>query len=253
MVFRMERPYVILGVSASLDGRISLGPGRTLMDLDQRDDVLGTREEWEDFYGKLNDRHHPEVWMEGSGMLVKEGAELRELEPFKGDAKVLYEDFLPPDILNKPGRTGWLVAVDGRGRLRSGYTGEEDKPMLHLASHSVPPEYLWFLREKGIPYLLAGEERVDLELALKKMKEKLGAKNVLTSSGGKLAGALLKKGLLDEVYIRFNPVVIGGFETPVLFASPDLGEDEWPVFLQHMDTKVCWDGHIFTRFKVVRD
>ncbi|MFO8110068.1 MAG: hypothetical protein R6U17_06065 [Thermoplasmata archaeon] len=41
----MKEPYVILVVSASLDGRISLGPDRTLMDMDERDDVLATRDE----------------------------------------------------------------------------------------------------------------------------------------------------------------------------------------------------------------
>jgi len=249
----MDRPYVILCVSASIDGRISLGPDRTLMDIDKRDDVLGTREEWEEFYRSFEERHHPDVYMEGSNMLVKEGSELRELGAYDGDPGELRRDYLPREVVDRPGRKGWLAAVDGRGRLRSGYTGDQDRPLLHLVSRGVPLEYLWFLRRTGIPYLVAGDERVDLALALSKMKDKLGVKTVLTSSGGRLAGALLKLGLLDELHIRFNPVIIGGFNIPVLFASPDLEEDEPPVWLQVIDTRACPDGHIFVGYRVIRD
>jgi len=248
----MDRPYVVLGVSASIDGRISLGPDRTLMDIEERDDVLGTREEWEEFYSSLQEVHDPEVFMEGSNMLVKEKAELPELEPYRGNEDELYQDFLPDEILNRPGRKGWLAVVDGRGRIRSGYTGEEDRPMLHLVSHGVPPEYLRFLQNSSIPYLIAGEDRVDLEKVFQKMKNKLDVETVLTSSGGKLAGALLRKGLLDEIHIRFNPVIIGGFNTPNLFASPDLQEDQWPTSLDFIDGEITKNGHIFVRYKMKR-
>jgi len=243
---------VILCVSASIDGRISLGPNRTMFDLDKRDEVLGTREEWEQFYGSFEERYQPDVYMEGSSMIVREGAELRRLAPYDGDPEDLYRDHLPREVIEKPGRKGWLAAVDGRGRLRSGYTGEEDRPLMHLVSRAVCPEYLGFLRRAGIPYLVAGEKRVDLALALTKMKEELGVRTVLTSSGGRLAGALLKLGLLDEVHIRFNPVIIGGFDTPVLFASPDLRYDEPPVSLEAIESRTCPDGRIFVGYRVIQ-
>ena len=82
-------------------------------------------------------------------MLVKENADLPELEPFQGTQDELYQDFLPDKIVNRPGRKGWLAVVDGRGRVRTGYTGEEDRPMLHLVSHGVPLEYLYFLQNSS--------------------------------------------------------------------------------------------------------
>ncbi len=247
----MNRPYVVLGVSASIDGRISLGPNRTLMDLDERDSVLGSSEEWEEFYNELGQRHSVDAYMEGSNMIVSENQEIRPLEPYNGEDD-LYTDHIPEGVVEKPGRDGWLVAVDGRGRLRSGYKGEENKPLLHLVSKSVSPDYLWFLHKTGIPYIVAGEDRVDLELALVKLKSLLGVQTVLTSSGGRLSGALLKKGLLDEVNIRYNPVIIGGFKTPILFASPELEEDRWPVSLKFISGEVSDSGHIYVRYKVDR-
>ncbi len=246
----MKRPYVVLGVSASIDGRISLGPNRTMMDIDERDSVLGTEKEWNDFAKQMEFIYDYDVWMDGSNMLVKKGQELRELEPFQGDEDTLYEDHLPDEIVSQPGLKGFLAVVDGQGRVRGGFTGEEHWPLVHLVSESVPTNYLDFLREKKIPYLIAGEGKVDLEKVLEKMKTKLDIEKVLTTSGGRLSGALLKKELLDEINILFNPVIIGGYETPTLFASPDLKEDEWPVELEHLMTQVNSDGHILVRYKV---
>ena len=246
----MKRPYIVLGVSASIDGRISLGPNRTMMDIDERDSVLGTKKEWNDFAKQMEFIYDYDVWMDGSNMLVKEGGELRELEPFKGDEDTLYEDHLPDEIVSQPGLKGFLAVVDGRGRVRGGFTGEEHWPLVHLVSESVPANYLNFLRDKKIPYLIAGKERVDLERNLEKMKTKLDVEKVFTTSGGRLAGALLKKGLLDEINILFNPVIIGGYETPTLFASPDLKEEEWPTRLKHLMTKIEPDGTLWVRYKV---
>ncbi|MFW6141280.1 MAG: dihydrofolate reductase family protein [Candidatus Saliniplasma sp.] len=247
----MKRPYVILVVSSSIDGRISLGPNRTMMDMDERDSVLGTEKDWKTFTGRLEHIHDPDVWMEGSNMLVKEGQKLRELEPFSGDKEMLYEDFLPDEMISRPDRKGWLAVVDGRGRLRSGFTGEEHKPIVHLVSHNVPPEYLAFLRNKKNTLPYRWDERVDLKKVLEKMKSKLEVEKVLTSSGGKLSGALLKEGLLDEINIRFNPVIIGGYETPILFASPDLKQGEWPKKLEHIMTQIEPDGSFWVRYKVL--
>jgi len=248
----MDRPYVTMYVSASIDGRITLGPNRTMFDMDERDSSLGTEEEWNEFTENIEELHHPEVWMDGSNMLVKEGAELRKLEPYEGDPEVLYNDYLPDEIVSDPDRKGWIAVVDGRGRFRAGYKGEEDKHIIHFTSHQVTPEYLGFLRKNKIPYLIAGEERVDLEKILKKLRSKLGVNNVVTSSGGKLSGALLRYGLLDEINIRFNPVIIGGFKTPSLFDSPELGDDEWPTKLKHIKTEVKADGHLWVRYEVVQ-
>ncbi len=246
----MERPHVSLYVSASIDGRITLAPNRTMFDMDERDSSLGTEEEWEKFSERMEEIYEPGVWMDGSNMLVKEGAELRELEEYDGDPENLYEDFLPNDVIEDPDRKGWLAVVDGRGRVRGGYKGEEDKHIIHLVSHGVHPDYLAFLRENDIPYLIAGEDRVDLRKVLEKLSSKLEVENVITSSGGKLSGALLGKGLLDEINIRFNPVIIGGFETPSLFDSPELEKDEWPEDLEFIDGNMEDDGHIWVRYRV---
>ncbi len=55
--------------------------------------------------------------------------------------------------------------------------------MLHLVSHGVPPAYLNFLQTQKIPYLIAGDERVDLPQIMAKIKNKLGIGTLLATAG----------------------------------------------------------------------
>ncbi len=224
----MDRPKVVLYVGASVDGRITLRPNSTMFDIYKQPELyemLFTREDWESFSRAVFELHQPDMFLEGSNMLVAEDQELTQLPPFTGNARELYQDYLPEDILHRPERKTWTSVVDGRGRFRNGYTAECDDPetyMVHLTSEAAPPEYLAFLRERHIPYLIQGQDRVDLPRMLEKVKNLLSVRTIATSSGGKLSGALIRSSLLDEINILVSPLIIGGESTPNLFSSPDL-------------------------------
>lgn len=251
----MNRPYVVVRVAATADGRISIGPGITMWDeiADPRTMAMGGTDVWNEVEARVNAIHRPTADILGSNSLAVEGEPLRELPPFEGDREGLYEDFLPGEVVDRPDQEGWMVVVDGRGRLRSGYTGN-DRPgwhMMHLVSRGVAPEYLAFLRERKIPYLVAGEERVDLRQALEKMRTLLNITSATTTAGGKLAGALLRAGLVDEVNIIVHPQINGGLETPCLFDSPDLLPGQWPTRLRLLSAQVHADGLLWLRYEVV--
>ena len=249
----MQRPHLIVLVSASLDGRISLGPDRTQFE-DMADPRVGIdQEHWDQFQKKVYSSHNPQAEMLGSNALINNDQQLKELPPFQGDKKELYKDFLPEDVVKRPDHKGWLVIVDGRGRIRSGFKGTDDRPgwhALHLVSHSVSPDYLAFLKKEKIPYIITGEEQVDLETALTTMREKLDVQTMLTTSAGRLGGALLRADLIDELYLILRPELFGGFETPSLFDSPELEEDQYPTRLQLITTQIEKDGHILLHYRV---
>lgn len=251
----MERPHIFVLVSASLDGRMALGPNRTQweeLDDPRNEAPYGGSGIWEDVVNRMYEIHDPQAEMQGSGSFVKEGDELRPLPAFKEDAEALYRDFLPDEVVNRPGHKKWLVVVDSRGRMRSGYKGDEasGSAMLHLVSRATPPAYLAFLQRERIPYLIAGDERVDLPTVMEKLKAKLNVEHLLSMAGGRLNGALLRAGLVDEVNILFTPRLIGGFDTPALFDSPDLEEDEWPTPLALVSVEVRADGNLWVRYGV---
>jgi hypothetical protein len=120
----MNRPKLILLVNASIDGRITFAPNMTLYDTTGSEDVdnmMGDLEDWNSFSKEVKQFHNPDVWVEGSNMLVKDNSELRNLPEFTGDPDKLYQDYLPESVINRKEHEGWLAVVDGKGRLRSGF------------------------------------------------------------------------------------------------------------------------------------
>ena len=251
----MNRPSIIVMVTATVDGKIAISPNITMWEEmgDIRTQTSGGSEIWKEVENKMNFIHKPQADMIGSNSLVKEGDGLKELERFEGDSQYLYEDFLPEEIIKRENHKCWLVVIDGRGRIRSGYKGEENigRYMLHVVSYNVEPEYLYFLQNNKIPYIICGEKQVDLKLAMEKLKTKLGVNNLVTSSGGKLSGALLRNKLVDEVNIVFKPLLYGGFETPSLFNCEDLKYDEEPAKLELISSTIEKNGHVWLRYKVI--
>ena len=254
----MDRPKVVLYVGASVDGRITLGPHTTMFDAFKQPELyemLFTREEWERFTQAVFTLHEPDMFLEGSNMLVAENEPLADLPQYEGKPDGLYQDFLPDAIIHRPGRKTWTAVVDGRGRFRNGYTADGDDPetyMVHLTSETAPPEYLAFLRQRGIPYLIEGRDRVDLPKMFAKVQTKLGVKTIATSSGGRLSGALIRASLLDEINILLSPVVIGGYSIPTLFASP---EPVWPTLLPNqlrlLEVRSLPNDKLWLRYKTL--
>ncbi|MBW6513423.1 MAG: hypothetical protein K0B87_01560 [Candidatus Syntrophosphaera sp.] len=94
----MNRPKVILYVCASVDGRITFGPNTTMFDIYKQPELyqmLMNEEEWNSFSKAVFALHKPDMYLEGSNMLVAECEELKELPKYGGGINGLYEDFFP--------------------------------------------------------------------------------------------------------------------------------------------------------------
>ena len=84
------------------------------------------------------------------------------------------------------------------------------------------------------------------------MYNKLNIKSIMISSAGKLSGALLRDDLIDGINILFNPFIIGGFKTPILFASTELNPPKiLPTKLTLISSKVNDNGSIWVRYRVI--
>ncbi len=252
----MSRPRVVVHNIASADGRLTLAPDVLLLGGDERwravDDGNSSVGDW------LRAHHAPEVMLEGSGSFVLEGAEPEPLPPFDGDPAPLYEDYLPGAIIGRAGHRGWFCAVDGRGRVRwEVKDGAAFGPAwvgwyaLSIVHQATPPAYLAYLQREEIPYLVAGPgPQVDLATALEKLGGKLGVACVLSTAGGRLNGALLRAGLVDEINIEFCPAIIGGIGTPALFDAPPLQAGDWPTRLRLLSAEVRDGGRVWLRYAV---
>ncbi|WP_144016663.1 RibD family protein [Beutenbergia cavernae] len=254
-----DRPYVVVSVTTSVDGRVTFAPDRLLM-LEPHSSA------WRALGGESADRvqaaraadlerEHPhQATLEGSGSLVPPDAGpvggLDPVPPEERDA--LYADHLPEAVVARPGRTKWFTVVDGRGRVRWTMKSVGEFDVLVLASRATPIEYLGYLRREGICYLVAGEERVDLAAALRRMRERLGVTTLVSTAGGGLNGALLRAGLVDELDLVVLPTAIGGAGTPTVFDGPVLPEGATPAALRLRSVRVEDDGVLRLRYLVER-
>lgn len=253
----MNRPKVVIYADVSVDGRLTLAPDVLLLFGDERWDAIAPPSDANKW---LMFTHKPGALIEGSNSFVPSHYVPKPLPPVAGDRGGLYQDFLPEPVLRRAAGQPWFTVVDSRGRVRWTYTGEpgkeapgsEGQHLLVCASHCTPAEYLAYLQSENVPYLIAGQERVDLREALEKLIRLLGVQCVLSTSPGKLAGALLRAGLVDEIDIDFFPAIIGGTGTPTLFESPALKADQCPTRLKLLAAHVQTGGRVWLRYEVVR-
>jgi riboflavin biosynthesis pyrimidine reductase len=244
------RPRIIVHATASVDGRLTVAPDVLLMSGDQRFlSLVG-----EDPYQRLMREYRPDALLEGSGSFVNRDAGPAELPPADREAVELLGDFLPDAVMGRTGHRGWFAVVDGRGRVAwefKEFPGEDwaGWHLLVLVARSTPLPYLAFLRRESIPYLVAGEKRVDLALAVARLGSELGVRRIVATGGSRLSGALLRSGLIDELDLDLLPALIGGEETPMLFGGPPLGPGDQPLRLELVGCSERPDGGIHLRYR----
>ncbi len=251
---RSVRPRLVVSVTASVDGRVTLNRASRLLDEAaghlwhsihpaSADAMFGAR------HAEIERRYAPEVVLEGSGTFVADtDGPIADLPAPSGDAAGLFEDFLPRETDCR-----WFAVVDGRGRIRWTHKRDASRRLLVvIASRTTPAPYLAHLRREDIPYIVAGDGPVDLGDALRTMKDQLGVTCVVSEAGGGLNGALLRSGLVDELHLMLLPALVGGLGTPTSFDGAPLQLGKLPTRLRLLDTRVTTDGIISLHYEIDR-
>ena len=90
-----------------------------------------------------------------------------------------------------------------------------------------------------------------LQLALEKIGARFGVQTLLLEGGGRINGAMLRAGLVDEVSLLIAPVADGRIGTPALF-DVDGGDDEvvrpWRLALEAVERSA--DDVLWLRYRV---
>lgn len=168
----MNKPYVICHMVTSIDGKVT-------------GDFL-SRPEYEkatDVYYELNREYNKNgesgficgrVTMEGSFT----GGWYPDLTKYKPiENKV---DFIPDNL------TGfYAVSFDPKGKLgwKSNKIIDEDPgygdaQIIEVLTEQVDGRYLTYLQDINIPYIFAGEIKIDVKVALEKLKSLVGIKSI---------------------------------------------------------------------------
>ena len=153
------------------------------------------------------------------------------------------EDFLAPGAYDS-----FAFAVDPGGRLAWESNDIDGDHVVAILSERVSDDYLAFLRDRGVSYLLAGTRDIDLPLALEKIGERFDVRTLMLEGGGRINGAMLRAGLIDEVSLLVAPVADGRTGTPALFDIED--QEATPLRLTLAGVAERPNGGLWLRYDV---
>jgi 5-amino-6-(5-phosphoribosylamino)uracil reductase len=215
------RPYLVLNMVASLDGKATVG-GRTRPLGSEADRLL---------FHHL--RTQADALMVGAGTVrterygraVKSG-ELRAKREEEG---------LDPDLLT--------VVVSGRLNLPADLPLLQD-PDSRVIIATAADRALNGTRAQ-IDYLRTGD---DLPLLLARLREERGVRSILCEGGPTLNSHLLAAGVVDELFLSLSPRLVGGTEEITIVSGRQL--------LEPASAELVWllegDGDLFTRWRIRR-
>jgi len=176
------------------------------------------------------------------------------MEPFasgvRSDAEVAREHDGAPreDFIATGEHDSFAFAIDASGRLVWESNDIGGDHIVAILSERVSDEYLALLRARGVSYLLAGARDVDLARSLEKIAERFEVRTLMLEGGGRINGAMLRAGLIDEVSVLFAPVADGRVGTPALFDVD--GDDVMPRRLMLENVEPREDGVLWLRYRV---
>jgi len=141
----------------------------------------------------------------------------------------------------------------GFGSVIAGFTAAAPAVWaLALVCAETPAGHLDEVRRAGCAALAAGGERVDLRAALEALVERYGVTRVRIDSGGALAGAMLRAGLVHEVSVLVQPVLVGGESPGSFYRAPDLRAFDGVVRLRLDGVEPLEDGVVLLLYEVAR-
>ena len=199
------RPRVICHMAASIDGRIVV---------DGWPDSAAVSREYE----RIHASFEADGWMCGRVTMERFAGGLRS------EAEVARQRAAgaPREDAVAGGHDSFAFAIDPSGRLAWKSNDIDGDHVVAIVTERVSDEYLAFLRERGVSYLLAGARDIDLPLALDKIGARFGVRTLMLEGGGRINGEMLSAGLIDEVSLLVAPVADGRAGTPALFDSDDV-------------------------------
>src|SRR5438128_3987991 len=184
-----DRPYVLINVAATLDGKIDT--------VERRGAAISS----------ARDRHRVDVLRASVDAVMVGGRTLLDEDPrLLVRSAELRAERLKRGASENPAKVGIVSRPTLKLDSRFLTTGPA---RIILFTPTQPELDVTRLRERGVEAYPVGQGRVDLAAALSKLAD-LGVRRVLVEGGGLLNFELLRIGLVDEVQVFLAPLIFGG-------------------------------------------
>lgn len=236
------KPELIIHTHISIDGKIN-GP-HLKTDISQR----SQREYYNIFLGKDRpyDKHFG--WIEGTTS-AEVTLDYRRPDLDESIAEVPEGDFLAETdaefyyfVLDPEGRLGWE---------KNYFTYFETSPhVVEILTEQTNPAFKAYLRDLDISYIIAGDDRVDVHLALEKINEIFGLEQLIITGGGGMNWTFLSEGLVDEVSLVVTPIADGSIDSQSLFYSNPKYNEPMNISFKTKDVGSLEDGSLWVRYTV---
>lgn len=155
------------------------------------------------------------------------------------------------DHVGNPKARRFAIGADAKGVLRFQENEVEGDHVVLLVTERVSNGYLQHLRAAGVSYLFCGKDRVELKVALSKLRQTFGLKKLMLQGGGTFNGAMLKEGLVDELSQIIVPIADGGGpEVTGIFDAPGEPLPKAAATLRLTSHKALRGGAVWLRYRV---
>ena len=221
------KPYVTCYMMMSVDGRI---------DCAMTEQIEGSKE----YYEILN-KYNFDACMSGKTTARMHYASgdyiVKNNEPF--GKKAIYKALES---------SKYNVVLDTKGSLCWDTNQIDGEHLIVILSEDVSKEYLMYLADKKISYIVTGYHKIDLSDALNILHDTFGIKSLGVIGGGHINGSLLDAGLLDEISILIGPGIDGRGGMAAVFDG--ISMDRKPFKLSLKDVTKYNNGVIWLQYNL---
>lgn len=192
-----NRPYILLNMSMSADGKIASPAG----------DV-------QHFSSRRDSEHLYEL--RATVDAVMNGARTVDTSPIKMDPGS--KEYRRRRLQNGLSEYNLRIIVSGSGSIdpNAEVFRHRFSPIIILTSARCPKRKLKRLREISDDVIISPDKSIDFPDALKQLRRKWKVRRLLCEGGGGLNDALFRADLIDEARLTVCPLIIGGAKAPTI-------------------------------------
>lgn len=130
------------------------------------------------------------------------------------------------------------VVATGSGSLdpRAEIFKHRHSPIIILASEKIPVKKLKTLQGLADEVAVFGKTEIDFTRAMRWLHHKWKIKTLVCEGGGGLNDAMLRAGMVDEIFVTVCPLIFGGAQSPTLSDGAGFGtlSEAMPLQLKSM-------------------
>jgi len=216
-----KRPWVIMKVASSLDGRIAVSTGES---------KWITGEKARKYAHKL--RHICDAILVGKNTILKDNPDLTcRLIKGKNPIRIVLDTYL---------------SLEPNFKI---FEVNKNKKTIVVCGEKADFQKEKFLKDKRIEVwrLPLEKEKIDLNALLEKCNEN-NICSILVEGGGKVHGSFLEKNLVDEIFYMIGPVIIGDRKGTLAVEREPLKSLKEALFLKNLEIKKLGDSFLFHCF-----